>query len=72
MLDIAWFITVHRLGLAGYRIDRHPSLRAWYERLKQRPVFASEVRQPFQVNAIAGVYRLFRTLQGTRLHDVAP
>jgi glutathione S-transferase len=47
VLDIAWFIYVDRLMLAGYPVERlHPALGAWFKGLRTRPEFAREVAVP--------------------------
>lgn len=71
IVDIAWFISAHRLKLAGYRLAAHPHLQAWYERLSQRPAFAREIQQPAAVSAITTGYSLYRRLNGTTLNDIA-
>ncbi len=71
IVDIAWFISAHRLVLAGYRLAQHPHLHAWYEKLLQRPAFAHEIKQPGAVRAVARGYRLYRRMSGTTLHDIA-
>ena len=44
VVDIAWFIYVNRLGLAGYPVGRlHPRLGQWYAGLAERSEFAKEV-----------------------------
>ena len=44
VLDIAWFIYVYRLSLAGYPFARlHPQVNAWMEKLLARPEFAKEI-----------------------------
>ena len=45
VLDIAWFIYVNRLSLAGYPIARlHPRLNGWFEALLARPEFSREIK----------------------------
>ena len=47
VLDIAWFIYVNRLSLAGYPIARlHPRLNGWFEALLARPEFSREIEVP--------------------------
>lgn len=47
VLDIAWFIYVNRLTLAGYPFERlHPNLHAWFGRLCERPEFSREIELP--------------------------
>lgn len=44
VVDIAWFVYVHRLCLCGYPLSRlHASLNEWYVRLALMPQIASEV-----------------------------
>jgi glutathione S-transferase len=44
VLDIAWFIYVFRLSLAGYPMARlHPHVAAWEAKLRERPEFAKEI-----------------------------
>lgn len=71
VMDIAWFISAHRLRLAGYPLDDHPRLNAWYNGLAARPAFAQEIRQPAAISAITAGYRLYRRISGTRLRDTA-
>jgi glutathione S-transferase len=47
VVDIAWFVYVHRLKLAGYPLSRlHPSLGEWYTRLAHLPQIARELVLP--------------------------
>jgi len=47
VLDIAWFVYVHRLTLSGYPLARlHASLNEWYQRLGALPQIAREVAIP--------------------------
>ena len=47
VLDIAWFVYVHRLTLSGYPLARlHASLHEWYQRLGMLPQIAREVTIP--------------------------
>jgi glutathione S-transferase len=47
VVDIAWFVYVHRLKLAGYPLTRlHPSLGEWYTRLAHLPEIARELALP--------------------------
>jgi glutathione S-transferase len=47
VLDIAWFVYVHRLTLSGYPLARlHTSLNEWYRRLGMLPQIAREVAIP--------------------------
>ncbi|WOE75533.1 glutathione S-transferase family protein [Alterisphingorhabdus coralli] len=71
LVDIAWFINIHRLVLAGYPIADHPRLAAYYQRLLQRPAFAREIAKgPFALRVAAPVYRFMRRVRGTDLGSV--
>ena len=70
VLEIAWFISVHRLVLAAYPLERHPHLRAHYERLLERPGFAAEVENRGLLALGQRGYRAFRRLRGTTLGDL--
>ena len=72
LLDIAWFIYVNRLSIAGYPVARlHPRLAAWFDGLKARPEFASEIVLPPPLrDAIAETHRAHAAQKRT-LVDVA-
>ncbi|MEM7006039.1 MAG: glutathione S-transferase family protein [Pseudomonadota bacterium] len=68
VIDIAWFISLHRIALAGYPLQEHPKLHKLYTRMKRRPVFKRELAKGPAILQIAGpVYRLIRRLKGTSL-----
>lgn len=71
VLDVAWFISVHRLRLAGYPIGQHRHVKGWYLRLSARPAFAREIEVPTPLAAITAAYAFYRRLSGTTLRDVA-
>ncbi|MEM1132098.1 MAG: glutathione S-transferase family protein [Pseudomonadota bacterium] len=69
--DIAWFINIHRLVLAGYPLAHHPSVEAYYRRMLARPAFAKEISKgPLPVRLLAPLYRLYRKISGTNLGKV--
>ncbi|MEO1045922.1 MAG: glutathione S-transferase family protein [Pseudomonadota bacterium] len=71
VVDIAWFINIHRLALAGYPLDEHPALAVYYQRLLKRPAWAREIsKAPFALRLAAPLYRLLRRLQGSHLAPV--
>ncbi len=72
LLDIAWFIYVNRLTVAGYPFARlHPRLAAWFSVLQTLPEFASEIVMPPPLrDAIAQTHREQAARQRT-LVDVA-
>lgn len=72
VLDIAWFIYVNRLMLAGYPLERlQPRLAAWFADLMARPEFAKEVALPPPVAAAFAATREAQTAAGQSLVAVA-
>ncbi|MEM7413391.1 MAG: glutathione S-transferase family protein [Myxococcota bacterium] len=69
VLEIAWFISVHRLAGAGYPLERHPKLAALYARLLERPAFAREVESRGLPGLALQAYGWFRKLTGTTLRE---
>lgn len=66
--DIAWFITVHRLVLAGYPIAQLPALSTYYEALHKRPAFYREANAGALAPKIIGhVFRAFLRLSRSSL-----
>ena len=43
LADISWFITLHRLKLAGFPLQNHPKLEAYRVRMTNRPAFRKEL-----------------------------
>ena len=71
VIDIAWFISLHRIALAGYPINAHPKLNKLYQRMKARPAFRTEIAKGPAIVHIAGpLYRFVRRLKGTSLKSV--
>ena len=71
VLDVAWFIDVHRVGLAGYPVERHPHVTQWHRRLSARPAFAKEIEAPLPVAVLMALYGTYRRLRGASLRDIA-
>ena len=68
VVDIAWFISIHRAYLAGYPLDRHPAVERVYRRMLDRPAFRTEINKgPLPVRILSPIYRLFRRARGTSL-----
>lgn len=68
VIDIAWFISLHRIALAGYPIEVHPKLKKLYDRMKRRPVFRREIAKgPIIIHIAGPIYRFVRRLKGTSL-----
>jgi glutathione S-transferase len=72
VLDIAWFIYVNRLVLAGYPLARlHPRLAAWFADLMARPEFAKEIALPPPVEQAFAATRKAHDEAGRSLEAVA-
>lgn len=72
LLDIAWFIYVFRLGVAGYPLARlHPKLHQWHRGLMEREEFAKEVAMPGALRAITAVLHAVQKVRGSGLEAVA-
>ena len=72
VLDIAWFIYVNRLVRCGYPLDRlHPNVAGWFEPLRNRPEFASEVQVPPEVQTAVEDNHKRQAAEGTTLVQVA-
>ena len=70
VLEIAWFISLHRLVCAGYPIQRHPRLKTHYESLLKRPSFAQEITPPGLPGLLLSLYSSFQRLRGHTLAGV--
>lgn len=71
VLEVAWFISIHRLVMAGYPIEAHPRLAAHYRNLLARDSFANEVDPGAPMRWVIGAYGAYRRLRGTTLGDFA-
>ncbi|MEM6493595.1 MAG: glutathione S-transferase family protein [Pseudomonadota bacterium] len=68
LADISWFISVHRLAIAGYKLERHPWLTEWYAALLRRTAFRKEIaKAPLSMRIAGPLYRLSRRWRGTDL-----
>jgi len=70
VLEIAWFISLHRLVLAGYPVARHARLEAHYARLRQRPAFAREIGAGGAVALLMRAYARYRRLTRSTLAEL--
>jgi glutathione S-transferase len=70
VLEIAWFISVRRLALAGYPLKRHPRLQQHYEKLRRRPSFAAETDPSGLLRLGLSGYQLYRKLMHRTLLEV--
>jgi glutathione S-transferase len=60
LLDVSWFITIYRLERAGYPLDEHPRLAAYFSRILQRPSFQREINAgSLSIRVASAVYRRF-------------
>ncbi|MDX1735173.1 MAG: glutathione S-transferase family protein [Halioglobus sp.] len=72
LADIAWFINVNRILLAGYPLQRlHPRLWDWRQRLLTIPAFAREAKAPLPQAVIAQALSLRDRLRRKTLVDIA-
>jgi len=72
LLDVAWFIYVHRLRLVSYPVETlHPRVTAWFERLKSEPAFAKEAIVPSHVQARLTERRAQESREGRSFAQVA-
>lgn len=72
VLELAWFITMHRLRMGGYPLEIHPRLFALYQRLLARPAFAQETKTPAVISRILlPAVRVGQVLRRKRMTDVA-
>ncbi len=63
LADISWFITLHRLNLAGYPLHDHPNLYEYFTRIAQRPTFRQEVvAGPLLLRLASSIYRRLNRL----------
>jgi glutathione S-transferase len=72
LADIAWFININRILLAGYPLQRlHPRLWAWRQRLLQIPAFAHEAEAPLLQTLMAKTIWLRDKFRRKTLVDIA-
>ncbi|MEH6344296.1 MAG: glutathione S-transferase family protein [Bermanella sp.] len=68
IVDISWFITLHRLSLAGYPMHLHPHLKSYYQKLLKRPHFRKEVSSgSWPLRTFAWLFRKSKRLTGPSL-----
>lgn len=71
LADVSWFITLHRLNIAGYPFRDHPNLEAYFMRIAGRPTFRQEVAAgPLLLRLASSIYRrLNRTFRNSLPRD---
>lgn len=63
LADISWFITLHRLYLAGFPFQDHANLQEYFRRIAQREVFRKEVTAgPLAIRLAGSLYRRINQL----------
>jgi glutathione S-transferase len=63
LVDISWFITLHRLNIAGYPFRDHPNLQAYFMRIAGRPTIRQEVAAgPLPLRLAGSTYRRLNRL----------
>lgn len=68
IVDISWFITLHRLNLAGYPLHLHPHLKSYYQNLLKRPHFRKEVSAgSWPIRTFAWLFRNSKRITGPSL-----
>lgn len=68
IVDISWFITLHRLNLAGYPLHLHPHLKTYYQGLLKRPHFRKEVSAgSWPLRTFAWIFRKGKRLMSPSL-----
>jgi ganglioside-induced differentiation-associated protein 1 len=71
LADISWFVTINRVLLAGYPLQRlHPRLWAWRQQLLQIPAFAHEAEAPLLQTLMAKTIWLRDKLRRKTLVDI--
>lgn len=72
LADISWFVTINRIILAGYPLERlHPNWWKWRKRLIQMPAFSKEAKAPLVQTLISKTIWLKDKLSSTTLVDIA-
>ncbi|MEM8767952.1 MAG: glutathione S-transferase family protein [Pseudomonadota bacterium] len=70
LADISWFITLHRLNLAGYPFSEHRHLHDYLRRISERPAFRKEVAAgPLMLRLGGSVYRHLNRLRKSLPRD---
>ncbi len=71
VVDVAWFVYVSRLSLAGYPLESfHPRLAKWFATLKVRPEFAKEVELAAPARDVIEKHRHNQVAAGTSLEHL--
>lgn len=72
IVDIAWYIYVHRLMTARYPMaEKHPQISRWFEQLDTRDDFRREVAEPPPLTAARSALHQAQAEARTTLVDIA-
>jgi glutathione S-transferase len=72
LLDIAWFISTHRLAIAGYPFAKlHPRVDIWHRHLLTKPEFSAEVQVPASLKMVTSAMQLLQLITSSTLSHVA-
>ena len=70
LADVSWFITLHRLRLAGYPMEQHTALDAYFKKLSSRPAFKTQAASgPVALRLAGFVYRRLRKFKKSLRND---
>lgn len=71
LLDISWFIYVHRLSQVGYPFASHyPKINLWYQNLTTQEEFSSNTKNPFPVKVLMMITKIKDNILGTSLQKI--
>ncbi len=63
LADISWYITLHRLHLAGYPLEIHPAIENYFHHISQRPAFKQQISSgPLALRFGGAVYRTINNI----------
>lgn len=58
LADISWFITLYRLTIAGYPLQKHSTLKTYFDRISGRAAFKSQLSAgPLLIRLAGSIYR---------------
>lgn len=71
LADIAWMPNLHRMDLMGWPYARVPHLKAWFDRVSQRPSYRSALQEwePAQAVEAFSAYTAKRRKEGTDIRS---
>ena len=69
VLEVAWFVALHRLSTAGYPLHEHPNLANHYQELLTHDAFRREVDVGPAARFVMSAYGAYRRLRRSSLVD---